>query len=116
MTNQKRKESVTSYLLVEWFAGQIPSQLLRLRFLQAIAPPERNPRRRSYHSWVLISFAVVLLLFTAPALAPRVRAANGIPRPAVAARPWPATVRVERTPEIWQVERTDAFETYSNGL
>jgi hypothetical protein len=118
MTNQRHAELDLSRL-VEWSAGQIPSPVLRLRFLRAVMAPrqERNPPRRSYKSWFLVSFLVVLLLFTVPASAPRVRAANGIQRPLVAvARPRQATVRVEQTPEIWQVERTDAFETYSNGL
>jgi hypothetical protein len=70
----------------------------------------------SYKSWFLVWSLGVLLLFTAPASAPKVRLANETPSPSAAVSPGPAKVRVEQTPEIWQVERTDAFETYTNGL
>jgi hypothetical protein len=70
----------------------------------------------SYKSWLLVSFLAVSLLFTAPASAPRAQAANETPRVPTPVSPGPATVRVEQTPEIWQVEKTDAFETYTNGL
>jgi hypothetical protein len=116
MTGQKHKEPDTGPV-ADWIAGQIPNPLLRLRFLQAVMrPPEEEDRPTSYKSWFLVSFLVVLLLFTAPASGPRVRAANEIPRLPAAASLGPATVRVAPMPEIWQVEGTDAFETYSNGL
>jgi hypothetical protein len=95
---------------VEWFAGTITSPVLRLRFLREFMPPP--PPRHSRKSRFLVAFPVVVLLFTAPA---SVRPANGIPRSS--ATVWrTAEVRVEQTPEIWQVEKTDASETYSNGL
>lgn len=100
--------------LAEWFAGHIPSPVLRLRFLREFMPPGRErglPQRKSHKSWFLIAFPVVALLFTAPA---SVRPATEIPQPP--ATPMPLAVRVVDTPEIWQVEKTDAFETYSNGL
>jgi len=88
-----------------------------LRFLLAVMPPRQDPYPPlSYKSWFLVSFLGVLLLFTAPAAARRVRVANEMPRPSVAVTSGPSKVRVEQTPEIWQVERTDAFETYTNGL
>jgi len=58
------------------------------------------------------------MLFEAPTSAPRTRAVHG-PRRLSAARPLPrlaAVQHVDQTPKIWQVERTDDFETYSNGL
>ena len=48
--------------------------------------------------------------------APWVRAPAAISPRSVADRPEPATGAVEETREIWIVEKTDAFETYSNGL
>jgi hypothetical protein len=104
--------------LVAWLAGKISNPLVRLRFLRAmmLPSPQRYRRRRSYTAWFQVSFLVIWLLFTAPASLPRVRAANGISRSRPAAPLWPAALPVKDTPEIWQVERTDAFETYSNGL
>src|SRR5260370_31373567 len=104
--------------VVGWLAGKISNPLVRLRFLRAmmLPSPERYRRRRSYAAWFQASFVVIWLLFTAPASAPWVRGANGISRPTAAARILPMAVVVKQTPEIWQVERTDAFETYSNGL
>ncbi len=113
MTNRKQEEN---YLrpLVEWIAGTIPSPVVRLRFLRAMM--NQDSAHRSYRSRLLILLVAVLLLFTTPALAPSARPATKVPRLSVAAMPEPATVRVQETAEIWQVERTDDFETYSNGL
>jgi len=81
---------------------------------------KQDPPRMSYKSRLLVWCQVVLLLFTAPTLAPEVRTAgrtpNGIAPFSVVVSPGPAKVRVDETREIWQVERTDAFETYTNGL
>ncbi len=110
--NHRRKKLNTSRL-VAWLAGKISNPLVRLHFLRVVMlpSPKRYGRRRSYTSWFQVSFLVICLLFTAPASAPWVRAANGISHPTAA-----ATVRVEQTPEVWQVERTAVSETYSNGL
>ena len=95
---------------VEWSAGTIPNPVQRLRFLREFMPPA--PRRRSRKCRFLVAFPVVALLYTAPA---SVRPANKTP-PRLEVVPIPAAVRVEQAREIWQVEKTDAFETYSNGL
>ena len=117
MTNQRHKK-INTGPVVAWFARRISNPILRLRFLRAVMLPgaERYRRRKPYSFWFLVSFPVVLLLFTAPASAPWVRAPTAISPPSVAERPEPATGAVEQTPEIWIVEKTDAFETYSNGL
>jgi hypothetical protein len=116
LTNQRYKKLAGP--LVAWFAHQIPNPIQRLRFLQAVMlpGPERYSPRKPYTFWFLVSFPVVLLLFTAPVSAPWVPAPTAISRPAVADQPAPAPGAVEQTPEIWIVEKTDAFETYSNGL
>ena len=122
MANQKDNElDIDS--VAEWFAGHIPSPVLRLRFLREFMPagPERDsPPWTSRKCWFLTGLLVALLLFTSPGSPPLAGAATDIPRqPAV---PWspaidkPAAVPVEQAPEIWQVEKTADFETYSNGL
>jgi len=72
--------------------------------------------------WLLRLFVVLSLVFTTPSSVVRPTASN-IPQTAnnispapEAARPISPAVRVEHPREIWQVEKTDAFETYSNGL
>ena len=117
MPNQIHKAS-ESTPVADWIAGQIPNPLLRLRFLQTVMrfPQDQNPPR-SYKSWFLVSLLVVAFLFTTPASEPKVQAADEIPLPPVAAANLaPAAVRVEPVPEIWQVEATNAYESYSNGL
>jgi hypothetical protein len=117
LTNLRRKKPDTGPLIA-WFARQIPNPILRLRFLRAIMlpGPERYPPRKPYIFWFLVSLPVVLLLFTAPVSTPWIRAPTAIRRPSIADRPEPARGAVKQTPEIWIVEKTDAFETYSNGL
>jgi N-acetylmuramoyl-L-alanine amidase len=115
MTNQNHKVLDTTPL-ADWIAGQIPNPLLRLRFLQTVMVRDDQYPTKTYKYWFLVSFLVVLLLFTAPTPEPRVRAANEIPRQSLVASLGPTTVRVKEPPEIWQVEGTAAFETYSNGL
>lgn len=97
-------------LTAEWFAGKIPSPVLRLRFLREFMPPVREPQRKSRKCRVLVAFLVVALLLTGPA---PVRSSVSAPLPTP---PMPTAVRVGPPPDIWQVEKTDAFETYSNGL
>lgn len=108
----RRKRRPAKRTLIDWFAGQIPDPETRLRFLRtAMKPP-----RLSHKCRFLVLIAAVSLLFTAPDLAPQVRAGNAIPTLPAAPRSSPATVRVEQSPQVWQVDKTDSFETYSNGL
>jgi N-acetylmuramoyl-L-alanine amidase len=115
---QPRHNKLDTGPLVAWFARRISSPILRLRFLRAVMlpVPDRYPPRKSFTFWLLVSFPVVLLLFTTPVSAPWVRAPTAISRPSVANRPEPATGAVEQTQEVWIVEKTDTFEVYSNGL
>src|SRR5271167_4028089 len=53
-------------LTAEWFAGKIPSPVLRLRFLREFMPPVREPQRKSPKTRFLVAFSVVALLLTAP--------------------------------------------------
>ena len=115
MRNQKLTEFEASPLL-EWFAGQIPSPILRLRFLQACIIRREEPPRRPYKSWALILILSLLPLFMAHVSVARIRPVVGTPHPPVSAPLREATVHLENAPEIWQVEKTDTYESYSNGL
>ena len=108
--NQSGEEA--SSILVEWFAGQIPNPVHRLRFLRAVMST-RDKDRKPYKFWLLVALLILAASASVPAIVPRVRAVRGIEPLPAAAR---ATVPAVQTPEIWQVERTNAFETYSNGL
>lgn len=100
---------------VEWFAEQIPNPVLRLRFLRGFRPQlvERQPRPKSRKFWLLASLPAALLLFTTPPSKQVMRAPAEIPPPAAVE---PAPIQVTQPAEIWLVERTAAYETYSNGL
>jgi hypothetical protein len=102
-------------------AGQIPSPVLRLRFLRAAvvlyqeqhhAPRKTPGTDKRWLPWLV----VVLLLWTTPSYRPALRSADTSAHTPPVSAPSPPQVRVERPGEIWQVEKADAFETYSNGL
>lgn len=114
--------------LIDAVAALIPGPVLRLRFLRAVMPateqyPPRALYRSSHRSAFLIPLLVVLLMFTAPASIPPLRRASGPARGSVGLT-WPppaafnavTAVLNDQPPEIWQVEKTSGFETYSNGL
>ncbi len=107
---------------VEWFAGQIPGPVRRLRFLREFAPePVAKVRSGVWRSWLLAVIPALLLLgasllgtIPAPrraASAPQVKA----PKASVTSTK-PESVYVAPASAIWVVEKTDASETYSNGL
>ena len=107
---------------VEWFAGQIPSPVRRLRFLREFAPgPPTMVRSGVRWSWLRAAMPAVLLLGTIPTRPPAAHVSDaGAPLekaaiPAVA-RMKPESVYVAPASAIWVVEKTDASETYSNGL
>jgi len=83
----------------------------RLRFLRTAPPPRRRFQR--LRSWFSSPFAVALFLFTIPPPALRAPLAATARTPSA---PESATVAVERMPQVWRVEATAAFETWSNGL
>jgi hypothetical protein len=102
-------------------AGIIGDPVLRLRFLQAVAPPTDAAGKRRRRMWLRVARSVLVLI---AALA----AVFSSSRPRVAARPLPAaflppvsgtripTIPVHASAEVWQVEKQGAFEVYSNGL
>ena len=118
MANQTRTRPETA--VVEWFAGHISSPVARLRFLQAAmhAHPPARPRGRfrKLRVWVAIPVLLSLVFATRPPPGKRLRAADPDASPLTTASVRPAAVRVTPLPEIWQVEKTKTWETFSNGL
>ena len=103
---------------VEWIAGQIPSPILRLRFLQEFVPrPTDHPPLDRRKAGALIAIPLALLLITTPPSRKAVQAAASAPRGFVL-QPVRQTTAVYVAPasDIWLVEKTAAYETYSNGL
>ena len=98
--------------LVGWFAGCIPSPLFRLKFLRMTT--------RLRISWVWIYGGVFgLVSLAAPASSLLLRGAFRVdPMPSALRPPKPpaAPAPAERFPIVWQVEKTEDSETYSNGL
>ncbi len=102
---------------VEWFAEQIPSPVRRLRFLREFAPRRAaESPLRIWRSGLLVVVPVLLLLTTGPPRARVARAPQAAATRTVASAPTPAAVYVASASEIWVVDKTDAWETYSNGL
>src|SRR5215471_6418177 len=88
---------------IEWFAGQLHSPVVRLRFLQEFAPRRVDASStKGQRSWLLAVIPVLFLLGTAPPR-PRVEGATKVitPRPAVA--PERAAAVVETAGEVWIV-------------
>jgi hypothetical protein len=110
---------------VEGAAAFIGDPVLRLRFLQAVAPPDDRARReRRRRRLIRISAGAFVLLSTPVVLvsahwmhAQRPTAAAGH---MVAIPPAPPVhgpvVPVPAASDIWQVEKQGTFEVYSNGL
>lgn len=100
---------------VDWSAAQIEDPIWRLRFLQAVAP------RPGALSRVAKTPALLLLVAGCLGFAAIVafRRHPDLRHAATASPPRPAHRQVE-VPEsqgnVWLVEKTAAFETYSNGL
>jgi N-acetylmuramoyl-L-alanine amidase len=115
---------------VDWTARRISDPVLRLRFLKAAAPAWQ-PGLEKHHGWRWRSVgvaltALVLVLAAVRFLDVRKASASGSPEATVGLPPKtsaavsiPAGMAIpkEESPqEIWPVEQTAAFETYSNGL
>jgi hypothetical protein len=100
---------------VESTARRIADPVRRLRFLQAVAPPstECETSRKSYKRLLPL---IVLVLAVAACLQLALLA-RGVPHASgVAPRPQTAKARVDRVPQIWQVDKLEHSDTYSNGL
>jgi N-acetylmuramoyl-L-alanine amidase len=115
--------------LVDWTARRISDPVLRLRFLKAAAPVWQPAPKTHRWRWRQAGMAVTALLLVLAAvrfLDVRKARASGVSErspgmqteiPAPAFIPAGVSIPKEQSPqEIWPVEQTAAFETYSNGL
>ena len=98
---------------VDLTARQIGDPVQRLRFLQAVAP--RPGSTWKSRKTVGVMGLVVLLAAGGIVSFQSMRADNRISPPA-RTRAHYASIRVEQPTRIWQVEKTEAYESYSNGL
>ncbi len=105
-------------LWVDWAARQISTPVERLRYLQSVAPPARQARRKSHKTIGLL--ALLVLGSVAAPLSLRMSGAAHAALPVQTPRVLPPRKSVEdggaRSADVWQVEKAGDFETYSNGL
>jgi hypothetical protein len=116
---------------IDWTARRISDPVVRLRFLRAAAPvwqPKPRKFQRACRAALCLLALVTLLAEGRFVVARRSVRALSHDRAAVAGAADPlnapvivmpagmALPKAESAPEIWQVEKTAAFETYSNGL
>ncbi len=113
---------------VDWTARCISDPVLRLRFLRAAAPAwQPTPSKRYRWRWPGVALAAIfLVLATVRFLEVKKVKASGsslaasvMPAKTSASVSIPAGLSLPKQDspqEIWPVEQTAAFETYSNGL
>jgi hypothetical protein len=118
MTKQTRARPEVA--LVEWFAGHISSPVARLRFLQSALHAEEpaSPRLRlqKLAVWLGVPLLLALIVLTPPTTKKRLRIADPDVDAPIVAPPAAVAVRVAPVPEVWQIEKTKTYETWSNGL
>ncbi len=101
---------------IDRFARQINDPVVRLRFLQSVAPPPGSPDLQAWHALVRLlllplPFLAILISFFPRGTVARIeRTAAPVPRVEVHAVP------PRGRPNVWQVEKTRDSEIYSNGL
>ena len=106
---------------LDWTARQIHDPVWRLRYLQSVAPLRYQTRWKSPKTIGLLTL-MVFGLVVAPLSLRMLGAANSaVPAPpphapAIEPRIQPVEPAAAAFAEVWQVEKTDDFETYSNGL
>jgi hypothetical protein len=107
---------------IDFTAGHISNPVIRLRFLRAAAPvwqAKRVGRWRLSRVQSLVCFVLVAVASLGAGRFALARKGGGVVAVNLPAETIPATIASPKTdsiPEIWQVEQTAAFETYSNGL
>lgn len=105
---------------VDWMARQIHDPVWRLRYLQSVAPPPPQACRWKLRKTIGLLTLLAIGLVAAPLSLRMLGAANAAP-PTVSTLPTlPPIYRVEpevaSSADVWPVEKTSDFETYSNGL
>lgn len=107
--------------LVDWTARQIDDPVWRLRYLRSVVRLERRSRwksRKTIGLLTLLAFSSVVapmslrMLGAAIAAVPEPPPRTAPPAPTIQ----PVATGVVSAAEVWQVEQTRDFETYSNGL
>jgi hypothetical protein len=117
----RQPESQLTRPWVDWTARQINDPVWRLRYLRAVAPPPPSASRWKSRKTIGLLTFLALGLVAAPLSLLKLRTADAA-SPAVAALPATPPIRhVElavpaSNADVWQVEKTSGFETYSNGL
>jgi N-acetylmuramoyl-L-alanine amidase len=117
---------------VDWTARQIHDPVWRLRYLQSVAPAPLRVSRWKSRKTIGLFALLVLGLVVAPlslrrlgatdTVSPTLPALPPLPRVEVAARggtgqeACPTCVAQTPSADVWQVEKSSSFETYSNGL
>jgi len=101
---------------VDWTARQIQNPVCRLRYLQSVAPAQLEVSRWKSSSLIgLVTISALGLVVAASCLRSPGAALSASPT----LPPLPPIPRVELaapSAEVWPVEKTPDFETYSNGL
>ena len=106
---------------VDWTARQIHDPVWRLRYLRAVAPPPATPSRWKSRKTIGLLTLLAVGGVAAPLSLLKLRAADAA-SPTVAALPAAPPARhvelaaVTPNADVWQVEKSSDFETYSNGL
>ncbi len=117
----RQAESQLTRPWVDWTARQIHDPVWRLRYLRAVAPPPPSPSRWKSRKTIGLLTLLALGLVVAPLSLLKLRAADAA-SPMVPVLPATPTRRhvelavAAPNAEVWQVEKTSGFETYSNGL
>jgi len=115
MKTRRQTRNLRPTQIADMVARRISSPVQRLEFLQLVVPAMDRERALSGRSLALIPLTSVLLLISAGS-GPGVRAVHQVQDSQGVVNAGPATVRVQSTAEIWQVEKNSASETWSNGL
>lgn len=104
MTQRYPGKIAASFL--DWRASQIGDPIARLRFLRRAVSTASAPRKRSFREHLALCLVLVV---AGTAAVHRGTAISAAPHPTPAAY-------LHDTSRIWQVESTDEYESYSNGL
>ena len=107
VTMRARRDSRT---LLAWRAGQIGDPIARLRYLREAAQPRRRTLRGPSPALAFaFSILIMLTVLTLPTVSDTTTTLAHSPAPV------PAPL-ASMPAEVWPVESTGDFETYSNGL
>jgi len=107
---------------INLFADHIPDAVVRLRFLQAVAPPDLAPTpvprrwRRALQLLLPAFLAVPLVSFVLLRATPHTHRTSVREAAIHPPAPSPLPPAAEALPAVWQVEHSRDSDSYSNGL